>query len=300
MNDDDTPDTNEQQESETSAPLQNTVWNWSTVTLKFVDATQAQLAGDTLAYTYNETTRAGAIVTVGEFTTNEDWAALTFASYKGGAARTFNNSNSSMIGSKWYFGAAELEFLSSRYIRIHGKEYTYTYNPENRSGAISGDISNNSATYDGISQGDVINALGPFTLAADTLSLTFSNYRNSTFTATFLKDADPGAAGTLTGSAWYWPSLVLEFLPNGKALMYSFTGYYPHPHIYPYNYDSGEKTGSFGTAERVCAYSSSTLSIGSFEIKENFDTGDGTIALFDLYFSNYKSYGHRADFVKMP
>jgi hypothetical protein len=202
-----------------------------------------------------------------------------------------------IAGSRWYFGETLLKFLDNGKVRIHGWEYEYTYDAETGTGHVKGDLSNTAYPAEGIAAGDSINDLGDFSAAENGRTLKFNNYRNSGISVVFSKEQDiTSAEERLTGTAWYWPSLVLEFLHNGKGLLYSTTGYYPHPIIYPYSY--ANKTGSFGTAEN--AFSSST-SLGSFEIKQNFKAGDAAfdpVVDYDLYFSDYKSYGHRADFVK--
>jgi hypothetical protein len=207
----------------------------------------------------------------------------------------------SLIGSEWYFGNAAKLVFEGAVIKIFGWEYPYTYSAG--VGHIDGDVSVGSHPHEGIAVGDFINSLGDFTL--DGFTVTFSNYRNSTFPLTFTRVRVPPADDPMLGTAWHWPqphqNRVIEFLPNGKAIQYGITGYYPHPHIYTYgNWDDAAQRGRIKTAERVCHFSGATTALGWFEIKENFLTAEGTRPAWDLYFSNYKEYGHRADYVKRP
>ncbi|MDR1909443.1 MAG: hypothetical protein LBQ35_05975 [Spirochaetaceae bacterium] len=202
-----------------------------------------------------------------------------------------------ITGSEWYLGRDRLVFQDGTAL-THGKQYDFTYNAGNGTGAITGDISQTAHSHEGINVDSVINALGPFTITEDTLTLTFHNYRNSGFEVAFSKIPDPAAAeNLLVGTAWSWGGngLTLEFLPNGRVLQYSFGGYYPHPHIYPYTWDRAAQKGSIAGALRVCGYSTATTPLGPFRIMTL--KGDG---ITRVYFDNYKSYGHDADYHKRP
>jgi hypothetical protein len=62
--------------------------------------------------------------------------------------------------------------------------------------------------------------------------------------------------------------LVLEFLPNGKVLQFSTSGYYPHPHIYEsYTFDPATEIGYIAKAERMCSYSTANTALGAFIMK---------------------------------
>jgi hypothetical protein len=203
-----------------------------------------------------------------------------------------------LAGSEWYFGnIAKLTFRDGSRVTIYGYVYDYTFDAATGTGHIVGDVSQGAHSFEGINNGDKINSLGDFTL--DGPSITFSNYRNATFPVTFASRRTTSEKEPLLGTAWHWGVMVLEFLPNDKAIQYNVTGYYPHPHIYAYgNYDPSTRRGRIKTAERVCDYSQSTTGLGWFEIKADFPIEDHTVVDFDLYFASYKEYGHRADFVK--
>ncbi|WP_157784169.1 hypothetical protein [Treponema primitia] len=218
-------------------------------------------------------------------------------------------------GTEWYFKNGVLKFDETK-ASINGRKYDYSYNPDTKTGSIAGDTSGRQYTgidasikADGVIEtGDIINALGDFAIDGDTYSLSFNNYRNSSFAITFSETKDSAAADTLIGTTWYWPSLILEFVTENQAILYSVTGYYPYPYIYGYTYNTASKTGSIKTAVRVFSTAFSTLALGDFSIEANFPTwhdsftnpGQGPVVPLNLYFANYKSYGHGADFIKMP
>ncbi|MDR1902151.1 MAG: hypothetical protein LBQ88_07730 [Treponema sp.] len=204
-----------------------------------------------------------------------------------------------ITGSAWYLGRDKLVFQANGKVLTHGKEYDYTYDPADRTGSIGGDLSDIDHRAEGIAPGDVINPLGPYMVAEDAMSLIFSNYRNSDFAITFSRTPDSaGADNLLVGTAWSWGAgtgtgLTLEFLPNERVLQYSFYGYYPHPHIYPYTYDRAAKKGNIQMALRVCGYSGALTPLGPFEILSRDN-------ITRVYFANYKSYGHDGDYHKRP
>jgi hypothetical protein len=267
--DEDPPNTNIEQETENPAPLQDTVWKWNTITLKFINATQAQLSGETLSYTFDENTLTGNVNTAGDFTINNDWSSLTFASYKSGGPRTFNNGDSSMIGSKWYLGEAALEFTNAHNVSLHGVTYNYNYDNDTKTGAITG---------------GEWNIIGGFTINSDTI--TFSDYKESGLSLSYTKGNAPAPDG-LSGTDWWWntTSLHIEFISASKVLMWSTTGYYTIPFVYDYTYNAAAKTGSITNGKNKT--NESKYDLGNFGIS-------GTL----LAFTQYGPYPHGADFTK--
>jgi uncharacterized protein YjdB len=102
---------------------------------------------------------------------------------------------------------------------------------------------------------------------------------------------------SLTGSCWFWPSLQLYFISSDRVMLYSVGGYYPYQgspfqynypaqgYAYSYTYDSAKKTGYI---KDMGEYSGGDLL--AFEIPPDNQ---------DLYFPNYKSYGHSANFTTL-
>jgi formylglycine-generating enzyme required for sulfatase activity len=102
------------------------------------------------------------------------------------------------------------------------------------------------------------------------------------------------ALTSLVGTCWWWPSLQLFFISNDRVMLYSTGSYYPYAgypfqytspapgYAYSYTYDSSQKKGRIS-------------SLGEYS---GGDLGDFTITADNqsLDFTNYKSYGHGADF----
>jgi hypothetical protein len=233
--------------------------------------------------------------------------------------RDINAAPFTITGSQWYMGAGRLTFGGDGKITFHEEKYSYTYNEAAKTGYVSGHRNKNTTVYDGKKSGDIINALGNFTVNIDdgfVGGITFSNYRETNFTMEFTPTRQTQAANSLAGTTWWWraTSLFLEFLPNGKVLMFSNSGYYPHPHIYSsYTFDSETEIGKIEKADRVCSYSTALTALGGFVIKHDWKDDRKVILDNDLYFpgpeggkyyvmfekSGYKNYGHRADFHKL-
>ncbi|AEF82396.1 hypothetical protein [Leadbettera azotonutricia] len=269
-------------------------------------------------YTYDGTAKTGSVSNgLGAFTVSDDGTVITFTAFYSHATVSVKRIKdsapleifpASVTETNWYFHNAELQFKDAATASIHGKDYAYTYDASTGTGSIDGDRSGRQHTgisasieADGVIEtGDAINAVGDFTLSPDNGTLTFSNYRNSSFEVVFSDAPDADAANTILGTAWYWPSLVLEFVREDQAILYSFTGYYPYPYIYGYTFNGTANSGQIQTAERVSPTSSSAGALGNFEIKAGFAIEDTTVVPLNLYFSNYKGYGHRADFVNLP
>ena len=238
-----------------------------------------------------------------------------------------------IAGSKWYMGAGCLTFGDDGKARMHDFAYDYTYNGEERSGYVSGHVNQRTTEYDGKACGDIINALGNFTVDTDEegflAGLTFADYRESWEEVSFGLSRVEVPPDRLTGTCWSWggSGLTLEFLPNGKVIQWSPTGYYPHPHVYTsytFNpayvyaeYDDGDrspwKIGVISKAERVCSYSGAITALGAFVILNNFTDEDKIVRDQCLYFPGpehrlhvrepfnelgYKAYRHRADYAK--
>jgi hypothetical protein len=255
--DEDLPNTNNRQETDTPATLQDTVWKWNNLTLKFINAEQAQLSGETLLYSFNEAAMTGTVQSAGAFTITADFITLTFADYKGAGSRSFTNQNSAMSGTVWRYGYAALNFISIRKVKSHDEEYAYTYNTETKTGTID--------------------VLGDFTVAD--ASLTFSNYRTSSIPVVYEQGNvfNNTYANTLIGTAWGWNNswngwMVLEFFDAGK-MMLTHTGSVYHdntPFEFTYTYTDGPKTGSIP-------------GLGNFGINGNA-----------MVFPQWKDYGHSA------
>jgi predicted small lipoprotein YifL len=246
----------------------------------------------------------------------------------------------SIAGSQWHMGAGRLSFRADNKASIHGFAYDYTYDSAARTGWVSGDINRNTSTVDGKGPGDIINALGDFAVNIDAegfvTGVTFANYRDANFAGardpafaiTFVPTRPVLPPEDLTGTCWSWggSGLTLEFLPSGKVLQFSPTGYYPHPHVYTshsfdpaYRYaDHPEEgpleIGAISRAERVCSYSGMPTALGAFIIMHDFKPEGGSKKVDRcLYFpgpesryhirepfnrKGYKDYGHRADYIK--
>jgi hypothetical protein len=271
---DDLPDTNKQIEIE--APLQNTAWKWNDLTLKFIDAAQAQLSGEVLSYTYNSVTRGGAIDTVGAFTITENFETLGFVDYKGLGGRIFTNQNSAMSGTVWRYGYAALNFISLRKVKSHDEEYTYTFDNDTKTG--------------------VIDVLGNFSKTET--NLTFSNYRTSSIAVVYEKRNDFNAAyeNTLIGTAWGWNNswngwMVLEFLSPDKMIL-TFTGshYFDNtPWEYDYTYSNGPKTGTIpGPRYGPVITSEGASGLGVFSINGSA-----------MHFLEWQNFGHGADYTRI-
>jgi hypothetical protein len=98
----------------------------------------------------------------------------------------------------------------------------------------------------------------------------------------------------LTGSFWFWPSLQLYFISENRVMLTSCGGYYPYQgspfqynypaqgYSYPYTYNPETKIGHI------------------YDNRQEYGNGLLEFSLppdnHDLYFANYKSYGHSADF----
>ncbi|MDR0552269.1 MAG: hypothetical protein LBG72_09720 [Spirochaetaceae bacterium] len=103
---------------------------------------------------------------------------------------------------------------------------------------------------------------------------------------------------SLVGTYWYWPSLQLFFISEDRVALYSAGAYYPYsgyPFLYTYNtpgyaysytWKPGAKSGSIND---LGEYQGGHL--GSFKLREKSGESDA-----ELYFPNYKGYGHGADF----
>jgi hypothetical protein len=106
--------------------------------------------------------------------------------------------------SQWYMGKGRLTFKANGKASIHGYEYAYTYNAETHTGYVSGNINNRTDPLDGKEHGDIINALGNFTVNSedDGRSLTFADYRETNFAIDFTKTAQVVEANLLTGTLW--------------------------------------------------------------------------------------------------
>jgi hypothetical protein len=101
----------------------------------------------------------------------------------------------------------------------------------------------------------------------------------------------------LAGTYWWWPSLQLFFISPDRVMLYSTGAYYPYEgspfrytyaapgYAYSYTYNPLTKSGRIND---IGEYTGGSL--GDFII-----TADNQ----NLYFSNYKSYGHDADFVTL-
>jgi hypothetical protein len=245
-------------------------------------------------------------------------------------------------GTAWYMGPGRLTFGAGGTASIHGFNYAYTWDAASGTGWVSGHVNQRTGTvYDGKNTGDIINALGSYSVSMDgdyITGVTFSNYRDTPaqFSMTFVPARDPAEAterrpdGTdsLAGTCWWWlaTSLVLEFLPNGKVLQWSTSGYYPHPHVYSaYQYDTdyvydaypGDtfRVGFIEVADSVCSYSGAIIPLGRFVIMDDFKDDRNVIVDQDLYFpgpeggrhytynpsaiKGYKHYNHRADFARL-
>jgi hypothetical protein len=100
---------------------------------------------------------------------------------------------------------------------------------------------------------------------------------------------------TMVGSFWFWPSLQLYFISPERVMLTSCGGYYPYSegspfryyypaqgYSYPYTYDPEKKTGHIYDNMQEYGYGLLGFSLPP----DNHD----------LYFANYKSYGHSADF----
>jgi hypothetical protein len=251
-----------------------------------------------------------------------------------------------IAGSQWYMEVGRLTFGADGKAKIHEFNYGYSYAEESRTGWVSGDTNQNNTTYDGKKKGDIINALGSFSVNVDEggyiSGLAFDDYRETNYHSggqhikldivfTPVRTAVP--PDRLTGSVWSWGGsegggLTLEFLPNGKVLQFSPSGYYPHPHIYSsywfnpeYDYGASYPTdknpvvevGSIAVAERLCSYSPSNTALGAFIIMHDFTDENSKKREQCLYFpgpesryhtrepfnkQGYKAYKHRADFAR--
>ena len=246
----------------------------------------------------------------------------------GGAAFT------GIAGTRWYMGQARLTFVSGDRASFRGFTYDYGYDSGQRTGWVSHDVGHKygkGQSYDGKVSGSIINPPGDFTVDIDgefITGITFSNYRETNGEeVTFTPARTPVPSDRLTGTCWSWggSGLTLEFLPNGKVLQWSPTGYYPHPHIYTsywfeprYTWpgmpnEAPVKVGSISKAERVCSYSGATTALGAFVILHNFTDENGILRDQCLYFpgpesgyhvrepfnkKGYKDYRHRADYAR--
>jgi hypothetical protein len=252
-----------------------------------------------------------------------------------------------IAGSHWYMGVGRLTFGADGKARIHEFNYNYTYNEQTRAGWVSGDTYGRTESYDGKNKGDIINALGNFTVNVDAegyvSGIAFDNYRETNhrnsngeevrLDIVFTPARTAVPSDRLTGTVWSWGGsegggLTLEFLPNGKVLQFSPSGYYPHPHIYSsywfnpeYDYSASYSNdakpvvelGYIAVADRLCSYSPSNTALGPFIIMHDFTDENGKKRDQCLYFPGpeshyhalepfnrygYKAYGHRADFAK--
>jgi formylglycine-generating enzyme required for sulfatase activity len=242
---------------------------------------------------------------------------------------------SGIAGTRWYMGQARMSFGSDDRVSFRGFTYDYGYNSGERTGWVShneGHKYGRSQEYDGKVSGSIINPPGPFTVNIDAenfiTGITFSNYRETNGEkVTFTPARTPVPSNRLTGTCWSWggSGLTLEFLPNGKVLQWSPTGYYPHPHIYTIYWfeprytwpgmpnEAPVKVGSISKAERVCSYSGALTALGAFVILHNFTDENNILRDQCLYFpgpesgyhvrepfnrKGYKDYGHRADYAR--
>jgi hypothetical protein len=237
-----------------------------------------------------------------------------------------------IAGSQWYMGAGRLTFGSKGQATIHDFKYAYTYDSATRTGYVSGHVNKNSTPYDGKKSGDIINAPGSFSVNIDDGGyiggITFANYRDTPFKMDFAATRSALPSNSLAGTSWWWlnTSLVLEFLPNGKVLQFSTTGYYPHPHIYSsYTFDpefryaaypneGPYEVGFIHKADRVCSFSTAPTALSGFVIMYDWKDDRGIKVDQVLYFpgpesrhhvrepfnkKGYKEYGHRADFARL-
>jgi hypothetical protein len=237
-----------------------------------------------------------------------------------------------IAGTGWYMGPGRLSFGTDGKASIHGFKYDYTWDVAARTGYVSGHVNNRSEQFDGKKSGDIINALGNFTVDIDgegfISGITFEDYRETGFEMTFTPARTAPESNSLAGTCWWWldTSLVLEFLPNGKVLQFSTTGYYPHPHIYSsywfdpeYRYGAYPKeapveVGYIARADRVCSFSTAKTPLGGFIIMQNYKDDRNIVVESDLYFpgtesryhvrepfnkKGYKEYKHRADFARL-
>jgi hypothetical protein len=241
-------------------------------------------------------------------------------------------------------GVGRLTFGANGKVSIHGFSYDYTWDAGSRGGWVSGHINQRDKVYDGKGPGDIINALGSYSVNMNQdgyiEGITFDNYRDTNYIGTGGGEVrldltfTPARAAVpperLTGTCWSWggSGLTLEFMPNGKVLQWSPSGYYPHPHIYSgywfdpeYDYSASYpgdpnpiiEVGYIEAADRLCSYSGAPTALGAFVIMHDFKDETGTIRERCLYFpgpesrywvrelfngKGYKSYTHRADYAK--
>jgi hypothetical protein len=249
--------------------LNGTSWNWDNVKLSFAGTTAA-LAGQSKAYPYqyDVTERTGSIVTLGDFSVSEDFLKLVFDDFNGLGARSFDNRAGALIGTKWRFGHALLEFTGVK-ARLHGISYGYSFEAADKKGSVN-------AAY---------GKPGPFTLSDDGAKLTFTAYRDSPNQVVFVKDTGDAPApdpDSLVGSDWWWTgtSLHLDFISDTMTLLWSFTGYYVPAIMFDYTWD--------GAGGRV--YN------GRNSVGTKYDLGDYTVSGELLNFKQYGPYPHGAPF----
>jgi hypothetical protein len=236
--------------------------------------------------------------------------------------RDINAAPFTITGSQWYMGPGRLTFGADGKVSFHEENYDYTYTEANKTGYISGYVNKRDETFNGKKKGDIINALGNFAVNIDAddfvEGITFSNYRDTEnpIEIIFTPTQQIYEPNSLAGTQWWWraTSLFLEFLPNGKVLMFSNSGYYPRPHVYSaYTFDPETEIGKIEKADWVCDFSTAKTALGWFVIKHNWKDDRGVVIENDLYFpgpeggkyygmfekKGYKNYGHRADFDKL-
>jgi hypothetical protein len=235
------------------------------------------MAGDPQAhpYTYDRTERSGSVTDIGAFTVDEDFLKLRFDNFMGTGERSFDNQNAALVGTKWRFGHAVLEFGGAK-ARLHGIDYGYNYNLTAKTGALT-------AAY---------GSPGPFTLSADETELTFTNYRECRYQGTaipvvFAKitpDTQSPPASSLIGSDWWWTgtSLHLDFITDSVALLWSVSGYYVPALLFDYNWNPAAGTGRVHT--------------GRNDVGPKYDLGDFSIKGTLLNFVQYGPYPHGAAF----
>ena len=269
----------EPEEPEGPPGLAGTSWAWSGVKLTFKESAVTMTGmGKPYAYTFNGTERTGSIETLGDFTVDQDFLRLTFENFNnlGGDPKVFDNQSATLTGTSWRFGRALLTFPSGAKARLHGFDYSYTYDPAAKTGAVT-------AKY---------GQPGPFTLNGDETALTFSNYRDSqyegsaipvVFTKVTGTDQPPGDA-SLIGSDWWWTgtSLHLDFITETVVLLWSFTGYYVPPILFDYTHGAASGTGRIYN--------------GRNDVGTKYDLGDYTISGDLLNFIQYGPYPHGAAF----
>jgi hypothetical protein len=229
----------------------------------------------------------------------------------------------SSLSTEWRWNTVVLEFKADNKVYADSLEYGYSYNNTTKAGEISGDTNRRGGAS--AENYPIVNNLGPFTINGDIL--TFSNYRESGTSVIFSRrmgtvsgndlagtswrfsrpSATYDASKNMIGVLWYGPNFVIECLDNTNAILYAIDGYYTAVSKLTYTYTDAGQTGSMtfvsgplnGTPGPFTVRSPHTFSPYFEDFSWRGGNKNNFNAAHNLAFSNWKSYGHGWDFVKM-